>query len=62
LLSSTSSSGSAFYDLPVALGIASGVGLLVGAAGLLAAKRLRDPMMQEPSRFGMDARSSSCCS
>jgi citrate/tricarballylate utilization protein len=44
----------ALYDLPVVLGVAGGVGLLIGPAGLIAAKWRRDPMMQEQSRFGMD--------
>lgn len=44
----------AWYDLPVVLGTVGGIGLLIGPAGLIAAKWRRDPVMQDQSRFGMD--------
>jgi citrate/tricarballylate utilization protein len=44
----------AWYDLPVVLGALGGIGLLIGPAGLLAAKWRRDPMMSDQSRTGMD--------
>lgn len=43
-----------WYDLPVVLGTIGGIGLLIGPAGLLAAKWRRDPEMQDQARFGMD--------
>ena len=43
-----------WYDLPVLLGTVGGIGLLIGPAGLLAAKWKRDPMMQDEERTGMD--------
>jgi citrate/tricarballylate utilization protein len=43
------------YDLPVLLGIAGGIGLLIGPAGLLAEKWRRDPAVQDGARFGMEA-------
>jgi citrate/tricarballylate utilization protein len=43
-----------WWDLPVVLGTLGGVGLLVGPAGLLAAKLRRDPAMSDRSRTGMD--------
>ncbi|MEX2453551.1 MAG: tricarballylate utilization 4Fe-4S protein TcuB [Rhodospirillaceae bacterium] len=43
-----------WYDLPVVLGTLGGIGLLIGPAGLLAAKWKRDPMMQDEERTGMD--------
>ena len=43
-----------WYDLPVMLGTAGGIGLLIGPAGLLAAKWKRDPVMRDEARFGMD--------
>jgi citrate/tricarballylate utilization protein len=43
-----------WYDLPVVLGTLGGIGLLIGPAGLFAAKWQRDPMMQYEKRFGMD--------
>jgi citrate/tricarballylate utilization protein len=45
----------AWWDLPVALGTLGGVGLLVGPAGLLAAKWQRDPALTDAARTGMDA-------
>src|SRR5207248_1820155 len=44
----------AWWDLPVALGTLGGVGLLVGPAGLLAAKWQRDPALADAARTGMD--------
>ncbi len=43
-----------WYDLPVVLGMIGGIGLLVGPAGLLAAKWSRDAELKDESRFGMD--------
>ena len=43
-----------WYDLPVLLGTAGGIGLVVGPIGLLGAKWSRDPALQDESRFGMD--------
>jgi citrate/tricarballylate utilization protein len=43
-----------WYDLPVLLGIAGGVGLIVGPMGLFLAKVRRDPALVDQSRFGMD--------
>lgn len=43
-----------WYDLPVLLGTAGGIGLLIGPVGLLRAKFRRDPVMQDEERFGMD--------
>ena len=43
-----------WYDLPVLLGTAGGIGLLVGPAGLLLQKRHRDPALQDEARFGME--------
>jgi citrate/tricarballylate utilization protein len=44
----------AWYDLPVLLGAAGGLGLVIGPVGLLAAKWRRDPMTQDLPRLGMD--------
>jgi citrate/tricarballylate utilization protein len=44
-----------WYDLPVVLGTVGGIGLLIGPAGLLAAKWRRDPALVDEARFGMDA-------
>ena len=44
----------AWYDLPVLLGSAGGVGLIIGPLGLLAAKWRRDPMLADEARYGMD--------
>lgn len=44
-----------WWDLPVVLGTVGGIGLLVGPAGLLAAKWRRDPALADEARFGMDA-------
>jgi citrate/tricarballylate utilization protein len=43
-----------WYDLPVLLGTIGGLGLVIGPAGLLAAKWRRDPMLQGLPRLGMD--------
>ncbi|MFN7091528.1 MAG: tricarballylate utilization 4Fe-4S protein TcuB [Allorhizobium sp.] len=43
-----------WYDLPVILGTIGGVGLIIGPAGLLAAKWQRDPLLLDESRMGMD--------
>jgi citrate/tricarballylate utilization protein len=43
-----------WYDLPVLFGSIGGIGLLVGPAGLLAAKLRRDPALADEARFGMD--------
>jgi citrate/tricarballylate utilization protein len=44
----------AWYDLPVVLGTIGGIGLLIGPAGLLAAKFARDPDVLDKPRLGMD--------
>jgi citrate/tricarballylate utilization protein len=43
-----------WYDLPVLLGTAGGIGLVVGTAGLFAAKRQRRPELRDDSHKGMD--------
>ena len=43
-----------WYDLPVVLGTLGGIGLVVGPAGLLAAKGARDEALRDTSRAGMD--------
>jgi citrate/tricarballylate utilization protein len=43
-----------WYDLPVLLGTVGGIGLLIGPAGLFAAKRRRDPVLLDTARLGMD--------
>jgi citrate/tricarballylate utilization protein len=43
-----------WWDLPVVLGTLGGIGLLIGPAGLLAAKWTRDPALADTPRFGMD--------
>jgi citrate/tricarballylate utilization protein len=43
-----------WYDLPVVLGTVGGIGLVIGPAGLLAAKGRRDPTVQDEPRRGMD--------
>jgi citrate/tricarballylate utilization protein len=45
----------AWYDLPVLLGVAGGIGLVVGPIGLALAKRRRDTDMIDQPRLGMDA-------
>lgn len=44
-----------WWDLPVLLGTAGGLGLLAGPAGLLAAKWRRNAKVQDEAAFGMDA-------
>ena len=50
-----------WYDLLVLLGAiggvggVGGVGLIIGQAGLLAAKWRRDPALRDDARIGMDA-------
>jgi len=44
----------AVYSLPVLLGIAGGLGLLIGPAGLFALSGRRDPKLTDPTRKGMD--------
>jgi citrate/tricarballylate utilization protein len=44
----------AWWDLPVVLGTLGGIGLLIGPAGLLAARRKRDPALADEARYGMD--------
>lgn len=44
----------AWYDLPVLLGAAGGIGLLIGPAGLIRAKVKRDRALRDKSRWGMD--------
>jgi CitB domain protein len=43
-----------WYDLPVILGTLGGIGLIIGPAGLLAAKWRRDPLLLDQARMGMD--------
>ena len=43
-----------WYDLPVLLGTAGGIGLIIGPLGLLRAKWRRDPAMVDRSQFGME--------
>jgi citrate/tricarballylate utilization protein len=43
-----------WYDLPVLLGTAGGIGLIIGPVGLLAEKWRRDPALLEGTPFGMD--------
>lgn len=44
----------AWYDLPVLLGALGGIGLVVGPAGLFAAKLRRASELKDEARFGMD--------
>jgi citrate/tricarballylate utilization protein len=44
----------AWYDLPVVLGTVGGLGLVIGPAGLLAAKWRRDPELRDRPRTGLD--------
>jgi citrate/tricarballylate utilization protein len=41
-------------SVPVLLGIAGGIGLLIGPAGLLVLSRRRDPLLTDRARRGMD--------
>ncbi|MDP4594587.1 MAG: tricarballylate utilization 4Fe-4S protein TcuB, partial [Beijerinckiaceae bacterium] len=43
-----------WWDLPVVLGTLGGIGLLIGPAGLLAAKFKRDPQLRDDARLGME--------
>ena len=43
-----------WYDLPVLLGTAGGLGLVIGPIGLIVAKFRRDPALEDPTRFGGD--------
>jgi citrate/tricarballylate utilization protein len=43
-----------WYDLPVVLGTLGGIGLVIGPAGLTAAKFLRDPVTADEPRYGME--------
>ncbi|MCO5090207.1 MAG: tricarballylate utilization 4Fe-4S protein TcuB [Bosea sp.] len=43
-----------WYDLPVLLGTAGGIGLIVGPIGLMAEKRRRDRTLREGTPYGMD--------
>jgi citrate/tricarballylate utilization protein len=43
-----------YTSVPVVLGTAGGVGLLVGPAGLLALRRRRDPELSAPGQQGID--------
>lgn len=43
-----------WYDLPVLLGTAGGIGLIVGPIGLLAEKWKRDPDLRQGTPYGMD--------
>jgi citrate/tricarballylate utilization protein len=43
-----------FWSLPVLLGTAGGVGLLIGPAGLVWLKRRRDPDLADPGQKGME--------
>ena len=43
-----------WYDVPVVLGTVGGIGLVIGPAGLLAAKGRRDPALKDGASLGMD--------
>lgn len=43
-----------WYDLPVVLGTAGGIGLAIGCTGLFLAKRQRDPALLDEGSYGMD--------
>jgi citrate/tricarballylate utilization protein len=43
-----------YTSLPVVLGTAGGVGLVVGPIGLLLEKRRRDPALSDPAQGGLD--------
>lgn len=43
-----------WWDLPPLLGTVGGIMLAIGTAGLFVAKHRRDPMMSDPSRYGME--------
>jgi citrate/tricarballylate utilization protein len=44
----------AYTSLPVVLGAAGGIGLLVGPAGLLALRQVRDDALADPAQRGLD--------
>ena len=44
-----------YVSLPVILGTAGGLGLLIGPLGLLAQRRRRDPELGDPAQSGLDA-------
>jgi citrate/tricarballylate utilization protein len=44
----------AYLSLPVVLGTAGGLGLLIGPAGLLVMRRLRDPALGDADQHGLD--------
>jgi len=44
----------AYTSVPVVLGTAGGIGLLVGPLGLMAQKRRRDPALGDPAHDGLD--------
>jgi citrate/tricarballylate utilization protein len=44
----------AYASVPVALGTTGGIGLLVGPAGLLCQRRLRDGALEDPAQRGLD--------
>ena len=44
----------AWWDLPVVLGTLGGIGLVIGLIGLLAAQSIRDPVLTDEKRTGMD--------
>jgi citrate/tricarballylate utilization protein len=44
----------AYTSLPVVLGTAGGIGLVVGPAGLLLHRRRRDPALGDPGQQGLD--------
>ena len=44
-----------YTSLPVVLGTAGGVGLLVGPVGLAVVRRQRDPALGDPAQRGLDS-------
>jgi citrate/tricarballylate utilization protein len=44
----------AYTSLPVVLGTAGGIGLLIGPAGLLAMRQVRDEALADPAQRGLD--------
>ena len=44
----------AYTSLPVVLGTAGGIGLLIGPAGLVAMRNVRDQALTDPSQSGLD--------
>src|SRR5207247_5027175 len=43
-----------YASLPVILGAAGGLGLLIGPAGLFVLRRQRDPALSDPAQEGLD--------